>query len=89
MQIDWVESKRLANLEKHQLDFADVGPFFDAPILRKIDQRKDYGETRFVGIGMLNGIEITVVWAEHRDVRWIISARRAHAKERRQYHAAR
>jgi uncharacterized DUF497 family protein len=37
---------------------------------------------------MVNGREVTVVWAEHRNVRWIISARRAHAKERQQYHAA-
>jgi uncharacterized DUF497 family protein len=88
MRIDWHEAKRDANLAKHGIDFADIAPVFASRMLVSVDTRQDYGETRYVGIGMVNGREVTVVWAEHRNVRWIISARRAHAKERQQYHAA-
>ncbi len=57
-------------------------------MLVAIDTRKDYGETRYAGIGMLAGRTIYIVWAGHRNIRWIISARRASVKERQRYEAA-
>jgi uncharacterized DUF497 family protein len=88
MRIDWDEPKRRRNLEIHEIDFADVGPAFEARMLVRIDTRRPYGEARYVGIGRLNAREVVVVWAEHRDIRWIISCRRANAKERARYREA-
>jgi uncharacterized DUF497 family protein/uncharacterized protein (DUF4415 family) len=67
---DWIETKRAANLEKHGIDFADLDPVFESRMLVTIDRRRNYGEERKVGFGMLDGRVIVVVWAEHRDVRW-------------------
>jgi uncharacterized protein len=89
VRIDWHEPKRQANIEKHGIDFADLGPVFEAPMLVTVDPRRNRSnEVRFVGIGRLNRRTLTMVWAEHRNIRWIISARRANAKERAEYDAA-
>ena len=54
------------------------------------DDREDYGEERRVAIGVLDGIEITVVYTDLQTkqgvVRQIISARRATRDEREAYH---
>ncbi len=50
------------------------------------DDREDYGETRYQGIGFLNGNFVVVVYCELNDTSIrIISLRRATTKERRIY----
>lgn len=88
MRIDWIPAKRVANLEKHGIDFADVAPVFDGRMLVAIDTREAYDPPRMVGIGRLNDRTVVIVWADANDTRWIISARRANAKERARYDAA-
>lgn len=46
MRFEWDEEKRKSNLEKHALDFADAWRVFEAPMLRALDARHDYGEDR-------------------------------------------
>jgi uncharacterized protein len=87
-RIDWDESKRRRNRELRGIDFADLGPVFENRMVAWVDLRRNYGETRHVGIGVLDGRELVVVWAEHRDIGWIISCRRANVKERARYHEA-
>jgi uncharacterized protein len=86
MQIEWDKAKNLENIRKHQIDFADVSELFDRPMLIEPDDRFDYGEDRWAGIGFLgNGIAV-VVWTERRsDVIRIISARRANRYERQRF----
>jgi uncharacterized protein len=57
----------------------DVPSIFDSPMLVTIDNRKDYGEERWVGIGFLKGIIAVVVFTEddEHQIRRIISARKA------------
>jgi uncharacterized DUF497 family protein len=88
MRYDWIESKRAANLAKHGIDFADVAPVFESRMVVANDTRENYDPPRTVGIGTLNGRTVVVVWAETKDTRWIISARRANEKERKRYDAA-
>ncbi|NJK52614.1 MAG: BrnT family toxin [Leptolyngbyaceae cyanobacterium SU_3_3] len=82
MQFEWDEAKNLENILKHEIDFADVPEMFEAPMLIELDDRFDYGEDRWFGIGFLgNGITV-VVWTERQDdVIRIISARRANRYE--------
>jgi uncharacterized DUF497 family protein len=55
-------------------------------VLVDIDDREDYGEVRWVGIGWLQGTLIVVVWTEPEDdVIRIISARKADQHEHRRY----
>ena len=83
MQFEWNEAKNLENIRKHEIDFADVPEMFEGPMLIELDDRLDYGEDRWFGIGFLgNGVAI-VVWTERQnDVIRIISARRANRYER-------
>ena len=85
MQFEWDEAKNLENIRKHRIDFVDVPEMFDNPMLIELDERFDYGEERWIGIGFLqNGVAV-VVWTERQDnVVRIISARRANRYERQQ-----
>jgi uncharacterized DUF497 family protein len=59
---------------------------FDGPMLIEPDDRFDYGEDRWFGIGFLgNGIAV-IVWTErYGDVIRIISARRANRYEQQRF----
>ncbi len=65
---------------------ADVPEMFEGPMLIELDERIDYGEDRWVGIGFLrNGVAV-VVWTERQgDVIRIISARKANRYERKRF----
>ncbi len=81
---EWDERKRLANLEKHGLDFFDVIEVFEAPY---IEVPSIYGgkEDRFLAIGKLEGRYVTVVFTVRSESVRIISFRRARHEERRKY----
>ncbi|MEH2433220.1 MAG: BrnT family toxin [Nostoc sp.] len=65
------------------MDFADVPGMFNNSMLIELDERFDYGEDRWIGIGFLgNGVAV-VVWTERQNnIVRIISARRANRYER-------
>jgi uncharacterized DUF497 family protein len=78
MQFEWDEAKNLENIRKHRIDFADVPDMFDGSMLVELDERTDYGEDRWIGIGFLRTGVAVVVWTERQgDVIRIISARKA------------
>jgi hypothetical protein len=60
MFFEWDEGKRQANLTKHLIDFWDAQRVFDGPVFESIDSR--HGEDRIVAIGLMEGIEIVVVY---------------------------
>jgi uncharacterized DUF497 family protein len=82
MLFEWDESKRRSNLAKHHIDFQDALGIFDGPVFEKAS--RSHGEDRVLAIGLLEGIEIVVVYVIRRKRR-IISARRAHRDERQDY----
>ena len=60
--IEWDEAKAGANLAKHGISFADAAPVFeDLSRLEWLDDREDFGEDRFVTVGLVQGREIVVV----------------------------
>ncbi|MEM8780474.1 MAG: BrnT family toxin [Cyanobacteria bacterium P01_G01_bin.49] len=83
---EWDENKRQANIEKHGIDFADLDELFTKPFLERIDNRIDYGETRIILLGQLNGVILYVVYTWRGSARRFISARRANQRERRKYY---
>jgi uncharacterized DUF497 family protein len=85
MQFEWDEKKRLANIKKHGIDFIDVPAMFDNDIVTVIDDRFDYGETRYQTLGLLNGRVIMVVHTESDTVIRLISARKASKYEEKTY----
>jgi uncharacterized protein len=83
MPFGWDESKRQANLAKHHIDFRDAKRVFDGPVFERIDRRR--GEDRVFAIGLMEDIEIVVVYVMRGKRRRIISASRAHRNERQEY----
>ena len=59
---------------------------FDNDFYRYQDLRADYGEKRYVTIGLLHGVEIAVIHTPRNGKYRIISARRARVKERKLYY---
>lgn len=87
MKFLWDEQKRQENLRKHGVDFANVKDVFDAPLLTRLDACYDYGEDRWIGIGLTQGRIVVVVYTESDNGNTIrlISARKALKYERKQY----
>jgi uncharacterized protein len=83
MRYVWDERKNRDNIKRHGIAFTDARRIFEGPTVEKIDDRFDYGEVRVYAIGLVNGLEITVVYTDRDDKRRIISAWRAEPHERR------
>jgi predicted nuclease of predicted toxin-antitoxin system len=67
-------------------DFADAFRIFNLPILVYLDEREDYGEDRYLGIGLLDGRIVVVIYTEpDEEMVWIISLRKALSHERKRY----
>ena len=60
MQITFDPLKREKTLTERGLDFADAAFVFDGVTLDIEDTRKDYGETRMICYGLLDGRMIVV-----------------------------
>ena len=86
MRFEWDEAKNRANLRRHRVDFADVPQVFDGPMYIALDEREEYGEERWIGIGFLKQAIVVVVFTERPDdtIR-IISARKAQKHEREKF----
>ncbi|MDJ1171768.1 BrnT family toxin [Roseofilum sp. BLCC_M154] len=85
MEFEWDEAKRLANLRKHGIDFIDVPRVFDGDIITVEDDRFDYGEQRFITLGLLQSRVVVIVHTEREDYTRIISARKATKYEEQSY----
>ncbi len=81
----WDERKRKANLTKHGIDFRDAATIFNGPLVTVEDTREDYGEPRYVALGLLEGIVVSLVYTERDDNVRIISIRKALRHETRFY----
>lgn len=63
MKCEWSEAKNQVNIAKHGFDFADAHRIFELPLFAVLDEREDYGEDRWIGIGLLDERVIVVVYA--------------------------
>lgn len=89
MRFEWDEQKNQANIQKHGLDFADAHKVFEQPMLVKLDDRQDYGEDRWIGIGLMDVRVVVIVFTEpDEDVIRVISFRKATSNERKRYEQA-
>lgn len=88
VKFEWDEGKNRENIRKHGIDLTDVVAVFDHPMLVCLDARRDYGEDRWIGVGLLRAMVAVVVYVEwtDEDTIRIISARRATRHETREYY---
>ncbi len=82
---EWDERKRLANLRKHGVDFADIEEFDWASAVTWIDDRADYGEERMLALGLFHGQVYSVAFTERDAITRLISFRKAEKREIRIY----
>lgn len=89
MNFEWDDQKNEENIRKHGIDFADIPEIFNGPMLIDLDDRVDYGEDRWIGIGLLRTLVTVVIFTERvNDTIRIISARKATRYERKRYEQA-
>jgi uncharacterized DUF497 family protein len=82
----WDPKKNRRNIARHGIAFEDAVRIFDGPTLERVDDRFEYGEVRVYAIGLIGGVEITVIYANvSRGERRIISAWKAERHEREAY----
>ena len=77
MQYRWSDAKRQLNLQQHGLDFIDAPKVFDGPTFTYEDDRFDYSEQRFVTLGLLDDLVVSVVHTETPRLIRVISFRKA------------
>jgi uncharacterized DUF497 family protein len=86
MRYTWDEKKNELNSKNHDIAFKDAVAIFEGPIVEQEDDRFDYGETRMYAIGLVKGLETTVIYSERgNDEKRIISAWRSTPREKRYY----
>ena len=86
-EFEWDDEKAALNVERHQLSFETARrAFADYFAVSRDDNRHDYGEDRYLLLGMVEE-RLLVISYTLRDSRIrIISARLAEPRERRRYH---
>ncbi len=87
MKFEWDKAKNKINIRKRGLDFADAPEIFNGPMLIQLDTRQDYGEDRWIGLGLINNRVVVVVYTERdkgETIR-IISLRKALKYERKRF----
>jgi len=83
--ITWDEPKRRRNLKKHGFDFVDAEQVFEGVTYTYEDDRLAYAEQRFVTLGLLREIVVSIVHTEEGEHIHIISMRKATRRERKIY----
>jgi uncharacterized protein len=86
VSFEWDESKRRANLRKHGIEFADAVTVLEDEHALTVPDEDVEDEERFVTVGMdLFGRILAVAYTWRENTIRLISARRATARERKQY----
>ncbi|MGH9354151.1 MAG: BrnT family toxin [Terriglobia bacterium] len=81
MQYECDEAKRQSNIQKHGIDFIGIERVFAGETVTIADNRFDYGEPRFVTLGVLSGRVVLIAHTGSDEVIRIISVRKATKNE--------
>jgi len=89
VKFKWDEQKNQANIKNHGMDFADAHMVFEYPMLVNLDDRQDYGEDRWTGVGLMDMRVVVIVFTEpdENTIR-VFSFRKATSDERKRYEQA-
>ena len=90
MEFEWDAEKNHRNIVERGLPFSLAEELFQNPIRERVDDCRNYGEVRIRAYGMIRGRFFVCVYNDRvidgRDVRWIISLRKANAREVKRYY---
>lgn len=85
MEFTWSERKRSLNLQQNGLDFVDAVAVFEGLTFTYEDDRFSYREQRFVTLGLLAGVPVSIIHTETEHEIRIISFRQATRREAQLY----
>ena len=85
MEVSYDPQKRARTLAERGLDFEDAARVFAGPVIDLLDDRKDYGEHRWLTYGLLDGRMVAVAWTSRGNGRHVISMRKANDREKGAY----
>ena len=70
------------------MDLRYAALIFEGYVITKVDDRTDYGEPRFVSLGLVKGEAFVVVHTKRGSTNRIITAWKGGERERRRYQAS-
>ena len=85
MSIQFDPMKDVLNIRKHGIDFRDARRVFYGPLVEEPDEQEDYGEDRYVALGMAGLSVLIVVYTKRGEAIRIISARKADIDDEQTY----
>ena len=86
MEFEWDPTKAEANLRKHRVSFLKAMKVFDDPSRQEqLDASSNYGEDRWITLGLVEQKVLHVVSTQRKEKVRLISARKATSNERRIY----
>ena len=85
MKLEWDENKRIENLKKHGLDFADAPRLLEGIHIVLEDDRTLYPEARFQTYGYLTGRLSMFAWTPILGGMRIFSMRKCNDREQRKF----
>ena len=87
-EYSWHVKKRQENIEERDLDFVEFAPkiFADPNVTIKPDNRNDYGEERFLALGMADGMRLCLCFTPRDGVIHLITIFKVHEKEWSKYY---
>ncbi len=87
--VEWDERKSAWNISFRGFGFDFAAQLFVEDYVERENRGRNFGEPRFVAIGHVGDVVLTVIWTPRGTNRRIISARRASRKEREIYNGYR
>jgi hypothetical protein len=88
VKIGFDPRKRAVTLQERGLDFERAAEVFAGRVYTVIDDRRDYGETRYINAGFLDQRMVVLVWTPRGSGRHVMSMRYCHAEEAKRFRAA-
>ncbi len=85
MPITFDIAKRDKTLAERGIDFMDAALVFEGRHFTLADDRREYGEARFITVGLLHERMVVMVWTPRGEARRIISMRKANEREQDRY----
>lgn len=85
MAITFDPAKREKTLRERGVDFASAEVVFSGKTYTFPDERRDYGEHRFITVGRLEGRLMVVGWTPRGADRHVFTMRKANDREQARY----
>lgn len=82
MIFDWHDDKSERVRIARGFGFETAARIFEGRVVEWQYTRQEYGETRMIAVGQVDGRFYTVVYIDRDDARWIITAWPSNRKER-------